>query len=93
MPWPHLSQEGGSPRLVVVAGGDQLRRLRGVETLLWARRLAGEWKIQVIGPMPLLEGRIGLGSWDHLYSLCRGFCSAEQPPEPRITWHCAVTAG
>lgn len=32
MPWPHLSQEGGNPRFVGVAGGDQLRRLRGVET-------------------------------------------------------------
>lgn len=57
-----VTRRGRSPRLVGVAGGDQLRRLRGVETLLWARRLAGEWKIQVTGPVPLLEGRIGLGS-------------------------------
>lgn len=82
-----------SPRLVGVAGGDQLQGLRSVETLLWARCLAGEWKIQVTGPMPLLEGRLGLGSSDHLYTLCRGFCSTAQTPEPRITWHCAVPAG
>lgn len=53
---------GGKPKAYRSGWWRPAARLRGVETLLWARRLAGEWKIQVPGLVPLLEGRIGLGS-------------------------------
>lgn len=53
---------GGKPKACRSGWWRPAATTAGVETLLWARRLVGEWKIQVTGPMPPLEGRIGLGS-------------------------------
>jgi hypothetical protein len=52
-----------SPRLVGVAGGEQLHThpLRGVETRLRVQEPSGGVEDTSYGPVPLMEGRVWLG--------------------------------